>query len=103
MIVQPTSVTKDVEHSTVISVSGSGVIVVLGVLVLTEIIVVDSLTAFVDVATVATDFRPEAVMHFETSVLVKGGTAGAFAAEARAMTPERRSGVKIMMMEGSSD
>lgn len=79
------------------SVAASGVTVVLGVLVLSDVRVVVNLTALVDVARVATDLGPEAVMHFETRVLVMAGTLGAFAADATAMRPDRRSGVKIMV------
>lgn len=71
-----------------------------GVLVLSEVIVVVNLTALVDVATVGIDLGPEAVMHFETSVLVNGGTAGAFFAEATATRQEIMSGVKSILKDG---
>ena len=103
VIWEAVSVKIEVEHSTVISVTGSGVVVVEGVLVLSDVIVVVNTTPFVDVATVATDFGPEAVMHCETSVLVKAGGAGCFfPAAARATKPEITSGAKIILKECSS-
>lgn len=54
-LAQRTSVTVSVEHSTMSSISGSGVIVVLGVLVEIVVMVVVILAILVDVARVGTD------------------------------------------------